>query len=150
METKERPQNPESQANSQPDLRFGNGLVAVAGAFSGVAIAVGGTATLLALGQSLGPAVLTTLVVLCLAGGSVVCLVSAFFGLVMPRHLRGGPWMDPDKWRRFAEERRRWHHEHGPWRQGSDWDRDDDARARGGARREGGDEEGPRRRPRAR
>ncbi|HTB21171.1 MAG TPA: hypothetical protein VK914_00545 [bacterium] len=96
------------------------------GTLSGVAIALGGPAVLLSLGQSLGPAVLTTLVVISLAGGALVALTSAFFGLVIPRHLRGGPWMDPDKWRRFAREQRRWHHGRGHWRGGWDGDGDRD------------------------
>jgi hypothetical protein len=56
----------------------------------------------------------------------MVCLVSAFFGLVIPRHLRGGPWMDPDKWRRFARDQRRWHHRmRGGWDEGADEDEKD-------------------------
>ncbi len=101
-------------------MSFGGGRVAVAGIVGGFGIAVGGSAVLLGLGQSLGPAVLTVLVVLALVGGGLVCLVSAFFGLVIPRHLGQGPWMDPEKWRRFALERRLWHERHGagawgPW-----------------------------------
>jgi hypothetical protein len=112
---------------NDPDLRFGSGLVAVAGVISGLGIAVGVPAILLSLGQSLGQVVLTVLVVLALAGGALVCLVSAFFGLVIPRHLRGGPWMDPDKWRRFARDHRRWHHGR-QWQRGmrGGWDAEDD------------------------
>lgn len=106
------PDADQSQKN-EPDLRFGSGMVAVAGVISGLGIAVGVPAILLSLGQNLGQTVLTVLVVLALAGGAMVCLVSAFFGLVIPRHLRGGPWMDPDKWRRFARDQRRWHHRGG-------------------------------------
>jgi hypothetical protein len=118
-----------SQKND-PDLRFGSGLVAVAGVLAGLGIAVGVPAILLSLGQNLGQAVLTVLVVLALAGGAAVCLVSAFFGLVIPRHLRGGPWMDPDKWRRFARDQRRWHHGPQHWnhrmRGGWEAERDED------------------------
>jgi hypothetical protein len=146
---------------SQPDLRFGNGMVAVAGAISGMAIALGGTAAVLYLGQGLGAVLQCTLVIIALGGGSLVCLVSAFFGLVMPRHLRGGPWMDPDKWRRFAEERRRWHRDrwHRRYGMGFDGGEDDEdagrpgrgssgAQGRGPRRAEG--EEGPARRARTR
>ncbi|HTA17065.1 MAG TPA: hypothetical protein VK786_04900 [bacterium] len=111
------PDEDQSRKND-PDLRFGSGLVAVAGVISGLGIAVGVPAILLSLGQNLGQTVLTVLVVLALAGGALVCLVSAFFGLVIPRHLRGGPWMDPDKWRRFARDQRRWHHEGRHWHHG--------------------------------
>jgi hypothetical protein len=111
------PGSDQSRKND-PDLRFGSGLVAVAGVIAGLGIAVGVPAILLSLGQNLGQTVLTVLVVLALVGGAMVCLVSAFFGLVIPRHLRGGPWMDPDKWRRFARDQRRWHHEGRHWHHG--------------------------------
>jgi hypothetical protein len=106
---------PESAPGGAPkeeaaDLRFGGGWPAVAGSVCGAAIALGGTAILLALGQSLGPVVLTVLVVLALGGGSLVCLVSAFFGLVMPRHLKAGAWGDPEKWQKFVEARHRERH----------------------------------------
>lgn len=89
----------------------GGGSVAMVGALSGVAIALGGPAVVLGMGQSLGPVVLTTLVVIALSAGALVALTSAFFGLVIPSKLRSGPWMDPERWRRVAEERRRWHAE---------------------------------------
>jgi hypothetical protein len=120
----------EQGPKNDPDLRFGSGMVAVAGVISGLGIAVGVPAILLPLGQNLGQVVLTVLVVLALAGGAMVCLVSAFFGLVIPRHLRGGPWMDPDKWRRFARDQRRWHHEGRHWRRGMHrgWGAEEEAR----------------------
>lgn len=73
-------------------------------------MALGGPAILLSLGQGLGQVVLTTLVVLSLLSGATVALVSAFFGLVIPSHLKGGPWLDPDKWRHFAMEHQRQKH----------------------------------------
>jgi hypothetical protein len=101
--------------NAGADLRFGGGRVAVAGIIGGLGIALGVPAILLSLGQGLGQVVLTVLVVLALLCGATVALVSAFFGLVIPSHLRGGPWLDPDKWRRFAQEQQRHRHRRGAW-----------------------------------
>ena len=81
--------------------------MAVAGALSGVAIALGGTWMVLAYGQGLGTVLCTTLVIVALAVGGGVSLVAAFFGLVMPRHMHG-PWLDPAHWERLRERKRRW------------------------------------------
>ncbi|MGH7441250.1 MAG: hypothetical protein ACREKE_01105 [bacterium] len=115
---------PDSRRSALAALRFGGGRVAVAGIVAGLGIALGVPTILLSLGQNLGQVVLTVLVVLALAGGALVCVVSAFFGLVIPRHMHGGPWMDPDRWRRFALEMQRHRGEHQPFRNRS-WGRED-------------------------
>jgi hypothetical protein len=74
--------------------------VAIAGALSGAGIAIGAPWVLLANGQSLGPGILTALVILALAIGGGVSLVSAFFGLVMPRHIDRS-WADPERWQKW-------------------------------------------------
>lgn len=81
--------------------------MAVAGSLSGVAIALGGSWLALAYGQGLGTRLLGTLVIIALVVGAGVSLVSAFFGLVMPRHMHG-PWLDPAHWERMHERKRRW------------------------------------------
>jgi hypothetical protein len=139
MEKRTGPASPENpgadEKSNQADIRFGSGMVAVAGVLGGLGIALGGPAVLLSLGQSLGQVVLVILVVLSLAAGALVCLVSAFFGLVIPNHVRSGPWMDPDKWRRFAAERHRRHRERSHWgRRHGAWDGEHDEDG-------GGDEE---------
>jgi hypothetical protein len=72
-----------------------------------LAIAIGVPWVLLTNGQSLGPHVLTALIIIALCIGGAVSLVSAFFGLVIPRHIHGR-WMDPERWRNFAREREDW------------------------------------------
>jgi hypothetical protein len=79
--------------------------VAIGGALSGASIAVGVPWVLLANGQSLGPSILTALVILAMAIGGGVSLVSAFFGLVMPRHIDRS-WADPERWRKWREFKR--------------------------------------------
>ncbi len=108
-----------AQDQGNPALQFGGGgAVATMGVFSGMAIAIGVPWVLLAFGQSLGSGPLVTLIVIALASGGLVALTSAFFGLVMPRHIHGGAWMDPERWAKMAEHRRhwrelRWRHRHG-------------------------------------
>ncbi len=90
-------------------IRFGGSHVAVAGVFAGMGIALGGPAILLSLGQSLGPVVLTVLVVIALAGGGLVALVSAFFGQVIPSRVHSGPWLDPKQWLMLRGGAAGWH-----------------------------------------
>lgn len=78
-----------------------------------MAIAIGVPWVLLVNGQTLGAPVLTTLIIVALCAGGLVALVSAFFGLVIPRHVQGR-WMDPERWQKFARERQRWHGRR-PW-----------------------------------
>ena len=108
--------NPQDQSG----VSFGAGnLVAAVGTLSGMAIALGVPWVLLANGQSLGSPVLTTLIIVALCVGGLVSLTSAFFGLVIPRHVRGR-FMDPEHWRKFAMERERWHMARKHWRS-KDW-----------------------------
>ena len=118
METKQET-NPETTGREAVSFGRGGSIAAV-GALSGVAIALGGPWVLLAYGQVLGTPILTGLIIGALAMGGLISLVSAFFGLVIPRHVGHGPWMNPERWRHFAEHRRQWRGRHGgqfgpPW-----------------------------------
>jgi hypothetical protein len=83
----------------------------------------------LANGQALGQVVLTSLVVAALVIGGGISLVSAFFGLVIPRRV-GGPWGDPKTWAEWGKKWKQWEHEaharHGWHRRGAPWRRDED------------------------
>ena len=123
-------QEPKDQEQSQHEhgVSFGGGgHVAAVGALSGMAIAIGVPWVLLANGQSLGAPVLTTLIIVALCVGGLVSLVSAFFGLVIPRRVHGR-WMDPERWQKFARENRRWKEERWKraWSDVSDVGRDED------------------------
>lgn len=91
--------------------------MATVGVLSGTAIAIGVPWVLLANGQTLGAPVLTTLIIVAIGSGGLVALVSAFFGLVIPRHVQGR-WMDPERWEKFARQRDK----HRPW-----WYREEEA-----------------------
>jgi hypothetical protein len=92
-------------------INFGESIpVAALGTLSGVAIAIVVPWLLLTYGQSLGVYVLTGLIILALCIGGLVSLVSAFFGLVIPRHAHGR-WMDPERWMDFAREAQQWRHD---------------------------------------
>jgi hypothetical protein len=74
---------------------FGGGnLVAVTGIIGGVVLALGFPWIVLAYGQALGPTLLVVFIISGLSAGGLVALVSAFFGLVIPREVGGGapPW----------------------------------------------------------
>jgi len=103
---------------SETEVSFGNGLsngiVAAAGALSGLGIAVGVPAVMLPFASVMGQGVVTGIIITAVVLGAMVCLVSAFFGLIMPRRV-GGPWGNPeswaaltDKWRHLERERRRY------------------------------------------
>jgi hypothetical protein len=69
-------------------MRFGGGgVTSVAGVLGGVAFAIGVPYIVLNFGQVLSPAMVTGVVIGALVIGGLVCLVSAFFGLVMPTHI---------------------------------------------------------------
>ena len=114
------------------DVVFGgSGLVGVAGVLGGVALALGFPWIVLAYGKDLNPTLVVIFVLAGLLIGGVVALVSAFFGLVMPRQVGGGApswlineikfwvrrrkdWDDVDwehwtekDWRDWAEKKRR-------------------------------------------
>lgn len=93
------------------EVSFGGGNgTAVAGILAGLVMAVLVPFVLLAYGQALGATALLWLVVLAVSTGGAVSIVSAFFGLVMPHHVRG-KFMQPDAWREFAREARAWERE---------------------------------------
>lgn len=98
--------------------------MAVAGTCSGVVLALGGVWLVLAYGQSLGTTLITTLVIIALAVGGGVSIVSAFFGLVMPRHMHG-PWLDPRHWEQMRRRRERWREFRFRMRHGMPMDEDD-------------------------
>ncbi len=88
---------------------------------------------LLAFGSVLGSGVQTALIIAALAIGGMVCLVSTFFGLVMPRRIPGA-WTRPEHWQGWARQGRQWQRLHQlkelseearRWRDrsGEDWDR---------------------------
>ena len=92
------------------EVSFGGGNgTAVAGILAGMVIAVGAPLVLLVFGQALGATALLWLVIVAVSIGGAVSIVSAFFGLVMPHHVRG-KFMQPDAWREFAREARAWEH----------------------------------------
>ena len=78
------------------DVQFGaGGNIALGGIIGGVALALGFSWILLAYGQVLGTTVVTILLAGALVVGGGVAVISAFFGLVMPRVVRGhwrGRW----------------------------------------------------------
>jgi hypothetical protein len=89
-------------------MSFGGGsAVSVAGTLSGAAIAIGVPAVILAFGANLGATIQTALVVAALIVGGGVSLVSAFFGLVMPRRIPGA-WTRPGHWKGWADKGREW------------------------------------------
>ncbi len=90
----------------------GKGLISATGALAGLGIAVGTPWVLLEFGQSLGPHVLTVLVVVALAAGGLVSLTAVFFGLVIPEHV-GGHWIDPKNWKEWARCAQDW--DRGEW-----------------------------------
>lgn len=108
----------EEAKDDKNEVSFGGGNgTAVAGILAGLVIAVAVPLVLLSFGQALGATALLWLVVLAVAVGGGVSIVSAFFGLVMPHHVRGR-FMQPDAWREFAREARAWEHArhgHGRW-----------------------------------
>jgi hypothetical protein len=116
MKTMEQEPKDQDPSPNEHGVSFGGGgHVAAVGALSGMAIAIGVPWVLLANGQSLGAPVLTTLIIVALCAGGLVSLVSAFFGLVIPRRVHGR-WMDPERWRKFAAENRRWKEERHRWK----------------------------------
>jgi hypothetical protein len=130
-------------------MSFGGAAAGVAGTFGGVFIAVGVPYVVLAFGANLGPPVQTALIIGALAIGGLVCLVSAFFGLVMPRRIPGA-WTRPEHWQGWARQGRQWQRLHQlkelseearRWR-----DRSGGEPERGGRE----EDEAPRRRPRSR
>ena len=98
--------------NNNAEVRFGNGSVSTVGTVAGALIAILVPWVVLAYGQFLGVPTATAIVVLALFIGGGVAAVSAFFGLVMPRHV-GGPWGDPKTWAEIGKEWRKhskkWH-----------------------------------------
>jgi len=71
-------------------MRFGGGgVTSVAGVIGGVALAIGVPYTILNFGQVLAPSMVTGIVIGSIVIGGLICLVSAFFGLVMPTHIPG-------------------------------------------------------------
>jgi len=73
------------------DVSFAAGsAIAVTGIIGGVGLALGLTWLVLAYGQTLGPTLVVIFILVGLVLGGVVALVSAFFGLIMPRQVGGG------------------------------------------------------------
>jgi len=80
----------------QADVSFAAGsAIAVTGILGGVGLALGLTWLVLAYGQTLGTTLVVIFILVGLVLGFVVALVSAFFGLIMPRQVGGGvpPWL---------------------------------------------------------
>jgi hypothetical protein len=74
------------------DVEFNNaGGVAVAGILGGVILGLGAAWIGCSYGACLGPKIQTLMVIVGLALGGLVALVSAFFGLVIPRHVTKEP-----------------------------------------------------------
>jgi hypothetical protein len=118
------------EKSENTEIRFGNGAISAVGAVSGMGIAIGAPWVLLEHAAILGQVATTCLVVLALAMGGAISLVSAFFGLVMPRRV-GGPFGDPKAWAAWGEKWRQWeregHRRHGRhWGHGGDWENDAD------------------------
>lgn len=90
------PQSGNENEGPKGDVQFGGGHgIAVTGILGGVVIALGLPWILLAYGQVLGTTLVTILVCGALVIGGGVSIVSAFFGLVMPKVVRGhwrGRW----------------------------------------------------------
>jgi hypothetical protein len=73
------------------DVTFGRGdLIGMTGIIGGVVLALGFSWIVLAYGQALGATLTVIFVLAGLLMGGLVALVSAFFGLVMPRQVGGG------------------------------------------------------------
>jgi hypothetical protein len=92
----EQTKNTNENDGANGDVHFGGGYaIAVTGIVAGLSIVLGFSWILLAYGQVLGTTVITVLLAGSLIVGGGVAVVSAFFGLVMPRLVRGrwrGPW----------------------------------------------------------
>jgi hypothetical protein len=74
------------------DVEFSNaGCVAVAGILGGVVLGLGASYLALAYGAVLGPKIQTVMVIVGLGLGGLVALTSAFFGLVVPKHVSREP-----------------------------------------------------------
>jgi hypothetical protein len=110
METKD----PKAKT-AETEVRFGDGIssgiVAAAGALSGLGIAVGIPVVILPSAAVIGQGMVTGIIITALVLGATVCLVSAFFGLVMPRRV-GGPLGDPESWAALTDKWRGWEREH--------------------------------------
>jgi len=85
-----------SRGSEQPFVRFSTTGTSVAGALSGVAMAIGVPWVLLTHGQALGTSSQTLLVWVGVVLGGAIAFVSAFFGLVMPSQVGSEPWRGPD------------------------------------------------------
>jgi hypothetical protein len=147
-------ENVEKEVKQSPQhsvVNFGNGsIVSAVGALCGLGIAVGVPLVLLAFGQALGVPVVTGLVIAALLIGSAITFLSAFFGLVIPRHV-GGPWGGPREWAALGAKWKRWEREYGrpggeSWQRPRHWDRFQEPEGAEGAR----EEEPSRRRRKAR
>lgn len=107
------------------EIRFGNGAISAVGALAGLGIAVGVPWVVLEHAQVLNQWVVTGIVIGALLIGGAISMVSAFFGLVIPRHV-GGPWGDPKTWAAWGEKWRKWeregHRHGGHWGHGRRWD----------------------------
>jgi hypothetical protein len=91
----------------QANVVFGHGNnIAVVGIIGGVALALGLPAVVLVWGQSLGTTLIVILVLCGLGFGGLVALVSAFFGLVMPRQVDGTSptWWGPEGWKAWTHD----------------------------------------------
>jgi hypothetical protein len=106
--------------NENTEIRFGNGAISAVGALAGLGIAVGVPWVVLEHAQLLNQAIMTGIVIAALLIGGVISLVSAFFGLVIPRHV-GGPWGDPKAWAGWAEKWRQWEREGHEHARGRHW-----------------------------
>jgi len=98
--------------NSKTNVSFGGGsAVAVTGILGGMAIAVGIPWIVLEHGKDLDPKLLMVLALTGLIAGGLVALVSAFFGLVIPRDVAhdSAGW---DDWKKWAEK---------DWSEDADW-----------------------------
>lgn len=103
------------QEKVHANVQFGTGnAIAVTGILAGVAIALGFAWIVLEHGQVLGSTLVVIFVLSALFIGGVVALVSAFFGLVMPRQVDGGAPFGRYPWRHWA--RKHW----------CDWAHDED------------------------
>jgi hypothetical protein len=91
----------------QANVVFGHGKeIAMTGIIGGVVLALGLPWIVLVYGQSLGTVLMVIFVLCGLGFGGLVALVSAFFGLVMPRQVDGTSptWWGREGWKPWCRD----------------------------------------------
>ncbi len=101
----------QEKSGPEQNVEFSAGAaVGVTGILGGVALALGLPWILLSHAQALDPKVTVILTVTALIVGGLVALTSAFFGLVMPRHVGGWRHLgrhhhwDAENWKDWGQE----------------------------------------------